>query len=88
MLSRRGAALVVALVVFLSFTPGTLALSTAAEASSSPTTTTKSADNDALAKVEKFAKNVESIIKANKRLLSVVGGSLLLAHGQVRLCSD
>ena len=37
---------------------------------------------DLLGKAEKLASDVEGIVKANQRLLSAVGGTVLLLHGQ------
>ncbi len=40
--------------------------------------------DDLLSKAERVASKAESFVKANQRLLSAVGGSVLLLHGQVR----
>ena len=75
--SRLGAAVAV-LALMLSAADAGASISSISAAPS------RDAD-DVLAKCERVASHVDSFVKANQRLLSAVGGSLLLMHGQVRM---
>ena len=74
-------------VVLLSFATSVLSLSIRSSpvAFASPATPNAKAADDTLAKVEHLVGNVKSLVQANSRLLSAVGASVLLIHGQVSL---
>lgn len=74
--ARLGAAVAVLVVVALGAADAGLSINSSAPPAPHA--------DDLLSKAERVASKAESFVKANQRLLSAVGGSVLLLHGQVR----